>query len=116
MFVVMNDKLMTMTSFLRAVRDQALTKEKVRNTVTNLSRNFIRALSPFRKGRFLTGELKRQKKDFLRQQEAPSFWLQTQAESLSYYSQLHQQFIEPRFGNDLLNQWKYQVRTEFIIR
>jgi hypothetical protein len=73
MFVIMNDKLMTMTKFLGEVRKQALLGRKVGNTVTNLSRNFIQALSPFTKGRFLTGELKSNKKDFLRDQKAPSF-------------------------------------------
>ena len=73
MFVVLNDKTMLMTEFLDKVKDQALKEEKVRNTVTQLSSNFIKALGPFQKGRFLTGEVKAEKKKFLRNAGAPQF-------------------------------------------
>lgn len=119
MFVVMNDKLIPMTEFLEEVEKLAFKEDqgqKVKNTVTGLSRNFLKTLAPFKKGRFLTGELKKQKKDFLRANNAPRFWLQTEAESLQYYSKLHQQFIAPRLGSNILDQWKYQVKTEFIIK
>lgn len=115
-FVILNDKLLLMTDFLDKVGDQAVQGEKFRNTVIRLSKNLTTILDDFDNSHSLKINLKKSKKDFLKGRGAPKFWEQSSADALSYYNQLHEEFIAPKLGKAIENQWKYQIKTEFIVR
>lgn len=116
-FVRLNDKLMWMTDFLREIEDQALNKDKVRNTVTLLSKNFTNILKNINTSFKLRTDLKQKKKNELRWLDAPAYWLQTEQESRFYYAKLYERYIYPIFEpRQLEKEWKYFIRTEFTIR
>lgn len=92
-----------MTQFLLKVQDEVLKGKKQRNTVQNLSPSFTSILKTIYPTKRKLTELKQTKKDYLKDLNAPSFWLQSTSESLSYYKDLHAKFIESPFGNKLEN-------------
>ena len=74
-FVVLNDKLMFMTDFLKKLdkQNQVLGKSKQANTVQNLSKSFVDTIKSTFPKKYLTGPLKEAKKQYLQKLEAPVF-------------------------------------------